>query len=106
MGSYAFYDYSNLQAVTFAEGVKSIGSSAFYGCEGIKELLFPSSMKIISGQHNTNEDAEPQVSTFGMGGTGTAYMSSEAFRGCAGLTSVTIPRGVIGVGSGTFKNCI
>ena len=55
----------------------------FYGCEGIKELLFPSSMKIISGQHNTNEDAEPQVSTFGMGGTGTAYMSSEAFRGCA-----------------------
>lgn len=105
VGSYAFYDYSNLQAVTFAEGVKSIGSSAFYGCEGIKELLFPSSMKIISGQHNTNEDAEPQVSTFGMGGTGTAYMSSEAFRGCAGLTSVTIPRGVIGVGSGTFKNC-
>ena len=105
VGSYAFYDYSNLQAVTFAEGVKSIGSSAFYGCEGIKELLFHSSMKIISGQHNTNEDAEPQVSTFGMGGTGTAYMSSEAFRGCAGLTSVTIPRGVIGVGSGTFKNC-
>ena len=102
VGSYAFYDYSNLQAVTFAEGVKSIGSRAFYGCEGIKELL---SMKIISGQHNTNEDAEPQVSTFGMGGTGTAYMSSEAFRGCAGLTSVTIPRGVIGVGSGTFKNC-
>lgn len=105
VGSYAFYDYSNLQAVTFAEGVKSIGSSAFYGCEGIKELLFPSSMKIISGQHNTNEDAEPQVSTFGMGGTGTAYMSSEAFRGCAGLTSVTIPRGVIGVGSGTFADC-
>ena len=105
VGSYAFYDYSNLQAVTFAEGVKSIGSSAFYGCEGIKELLFPSSMKIISGQHNTNEDAEPQVSTFGMGGTGTAYMSSEAFRGCAGLTSVTIPRGVIGVGSGTFVGC-
>ena len=105
VGSYAFYDYSNLQAVTFAEGVKSIGSSAFYGCEGIKELLFPSSMKIISGQHNTNEDAEPQVSTFGMGGTGTAYMSSEAFRGCAGLTSVTIPRGVIGVGSGTFQYC-
>ena len=105
VGSYAFYDYSNLQAVTFAEGVKSIGSSAFYGCEGIKELLFPSSMKIISGQHNTNEDAEPQVSTFGMGGTGTAYMSSEAFRGCAGLTSVTIPRGVIGVGSGTFSDC-
>ena len=105
VGSYAFYDYSNLQAVTFAEGVKSIGSSAFYGCEGIKELLFPSSMKIISGQHNTNEDAEPQVSTFGMGGTGTAYMSSEAFRGCAGLTSVTIPRGVIGVGSGTFYDC-
>lgn len=105
VGSYAFYDYSNLQAVTFAEGVKSIGSSAFYGCEGIKELLFPSSMKIISGQHNTNEDAEPQVSTFGMGGTGTAYMSSEAFRGCAGLTSVTIPRGVIGVGSGTFWTC-
>ena len=105
VGSYAFYDYSNLQAVTFAEGVKSIGSSAFYGCEGIKELLFPSSMKIISGQHNTNEDAEPQVSTFGMGGTGTAYMSSEAFRGCAGLTSVTIPRGVIGVGSGTFYGC-
>lgn len=105
VGDNAFYGYSNLQAVTFAEGVKSIGSGAFYGCEGIKELLFPSSMKIISGQHNTNEDVEPQVSTFGMGGTGTAYMGSEAFRGCAGLTSVTIPRGVIGMGSGTFENC-
>lgn len=105
VGDNAFYGYSNLQAVTFAEGVKSIGSGAFYGCEGIKELLFPSSMKIISGQHNTNEDVKPQVSTFGMGGTGTAYMGSEAFRGCAGLTSVTIPRGVIGVGSGTFENC-
>lgn len=106
VGSCAFFDYSNLQAVTFAEGVKSIGSGAFYGCEGIKELSFPSSMKIISGQHNTDEDVKPQVSIFGSGGTGTAYIGSEAFRGCSGLTSVTIPQGVIDVGSETFGNCL
>ncbi len=106
MGDYAFSNYPNLQAVTFAEGVKSIGGGAFRGCEGIKELLFPSSMEVISGLHNTKEDAEPQASTRGMTiGSGTAELGSEAFSGCTGLTSVTIPQGVIGVGGQTFKDC-
>lgn len=106
VGEYAFYGYTNLKEVIFEEGVKSIGGYAFYNCEGIKEIEFPSSMKIISGIHNTNEDKPSEISTLGMGGTGTAYMSSEAFRGCNGLTSITIPSGIIGVGYNTFENCI
>ncbi len=106
VGGYAFSDYSKLQDVTFAEGVKSIGSGAFYGCEGIKKLLFPSSMKVISGWHNTKEDVESQIFTRGMVvGSGTASMGEKAFSGCIGLTSVTIPQGVIGVGYSTFRNC-
>lgn len=106
VGDYAFYGYTNLKEVIFEEGVKSIGGYAFYNCEGIKEINFPSSMKIISGTHNTDEDKPSEISTYGLGGTGTASMSSEAFRGCNGLTSITIPSGVIGVGYNTFENCL
>ena len=50
IGSYAFYNCGALQNITFKEGLESIGSSAFSGCKALSELSFPDSLQEI-GQY-------------------------------------------------------
>ena len=58
--------------------VTSIGSAAFYNCNGLTSVTIPNSVTSIG---------------------------EDAFRGCSGLTSVTIPNSVTSIGSGAFSDC-
>ncbi len=59
-------------------GVTSIGSSAFYGCDGLISIVIPNSVVSIGNY---------------------------AFYNCSGLTSVTIPNSVTSIGSSAFSGC-
>lgn len=63
---------------TLADGVTSIGPTAFQGCSALASVIIGNSVTSI--------------------GSGT-------FAGCSGLTSVTISDSVTSIGPGAFQNC-
>ncbi|GHT20682.1 hypothetical protein AGMMS4957_08280 [Bacteroidia bacterium] len=69
---------TSITTVVINSGVTSIGSQAFWDCDGLTSVTIPNSVTSI-------EDW--------------------AFAGCSGLTSVTIPNGVTSIGDDAFSFC-
>ena len=68
----------NIKAVSFPNGLTSIGSRAFYDCLNLKSVAIPS---------------------------GVTSIGDEAFDMCENLASVTIPNSVTEMGSSVFASC-
>ena len=80
IGEYAFYECTNLSAVSFAGSSKleSIGKCAFYNCTSMTEITLPD---------------------------GVTSIGEWAFDSCTSLTEITIPERVTSIGSGAFYGC-
>ncbi len=78
IGTGAFYGCSGLKDVSISSGVRSIGFSAFSGCSGLTDVMIPDSVTSIEGS---------------------------AFSGCSGLTDVMIPGSVTSIGYMAFRDC-
>ncbi len=78
IGSYAFYDCSDLTSVTIPNSVKSIGEAAFQKCLGLTSVSIPNSVTSI-GKY--------------------------AFDSCSGLSSFVIPNGITSIEGMTFSGC-
>ena len=74
-----FFDYDDIKKVVIKKGVTSIGKYAFYGCDGISKITFPSS--------------------------GFKKIGSSAFRKCTAISEVTVPKTVTSCGSNAFRGC-
>ena len=130
----AFYNMTNLKAITIPESVTSIGEDAFWGCTELTAVHIPDS--VVSIGVNAFEDCYSLVSitvsdlnptyhssgnclihtaskTLLKGcensvipndGSVTAIMDS-AFAGCANLTEIVIPQSVISIGEYAFAGC-
>ena len=92
---------SSLKNVEITGG-NDIGQGAFCGCQNIKNILLPNSLKNISGsafdgcislEKITIPDS---VTSIGQG----------AFSGCSSLTSIAIPDSVTSIGGFAFTSCI
>ena len=116
IGTSAFSGCTGLTSVTIGNSVTSIGTSAFYNCNGLTEIHYNGDLTgwlNISGLDNLMTYVSTK--TLYIDGTkiegdlvipeGVKYICSYAFRGCSGLTSVTIPNSVTSIGYDAFYDC-
>lgn len=114
IGNYAFDGCSSLSSVSIPNSIKSIGNSAFEGCESLTAVnindldaycrisfgwyapLYYAHHLYLNGKEVKGEVSFPNDITF---------LSTCAFEGCYGITSVIIPEGVTTIGQAAFKNC-
>ncbi|MDO4738964.1 MAG: leucine-rich repeat domain-containing protein, partial [Bacteroidales bacterium] len=134
IGNSAFYGCSGLTCITIPNSVTSIGTWAFYGCKGLKNVINCSSLDISAGSslHGyvayyadkvitddeqigdfifkdmelvayTGNDKDVKLPDNYYGGNYT--IGEFAFKGCTGLTSITIPNSVTSIGYSAFEGC-
>lgn len=123
IGSYAFYDCSDLTSVIIPNSVTNIGSGAFYSCTGLTSIEIPNSVTNIGGAFPyctglTSIEIPNSVTNIGGGafsycsaltsvtiGNNVANIGDKAFYYCSSLTSIELPNSVTNVGKEAFREC-
>ena len=125
IGSYAFDNCRGLTSVTIPASVTSIGDNAFSGCSSLTSVTIPNSVTSIGSNafddtawYNNQPDGTVYAGKvlYKFKGTmpdgtkvkikdGTLGIADNAFWGCSGLTSITIPNSVTSIGYSAFSSC-
>lgn len=115
----AFSNCTALSTLSIGNAVRSVGASAFSGCTGLNALTIPASVTQIGDAafnncsiQTLNYNADScycSSSVFGMQlvtvniGENVRYIPNYAFQNCAGLTSVSLPNTLLGIGDYSFN---
>ena len=102
---YGYKYYSNIKKVIIPEGVKTIGSGAFFACTNITSLTLPSTLETIGGSAFYGYTSDGSFSELAVSFADCASLKTigdEAFFGCAGIRSLDLPDSVEYVGRDAF----
>lgn len=101
IGSLAFYDCKNLKAVYLPDSVTKIGSYAFANCERLESIRFGPSLAVI--------DSAAFHSCYKLAAATLPYslqsLGNQAFYRCESLATVTIPSFLNHMGTSVFAYC-
>ena len=92
---------SRVKSAVIAEGVTSIGDSAFYDCTSLTSVTIPNSVTSIGDAAFRDCKSLTSVTI----PTSVTSIGERAFYNCTSLTSVTIPNSVTSIGDGAFASC-
>ena len=128
----AFKECASLESVTIQEGITFIEDFAFVGCTNLKNVIIPNSVTSIGwdafvdctslesitlpfvGQTKDSTESGHLCHIFSgkvpsslktVIITGEKGIGVDAFYGCSGLTSITIPDSVTSIGERAFSGC-
>lgn len=116
IGSYAFSGCTGLTSITISNSVKRIGEKAFYGCTNLTSVHIADlaawnnidfkneSCQPLNIAHHLYLNGQEIAGSLVIPDTWT-NIGKYVFSGCSGLTSLTIPNNINGVGEGAFYNC-
>ena len=100
IGESAFKICSALESATLAEGLTSIGNSAFEE-SGLKSVVIPNSVTAL-GSYAFNKCSNLESVSLGKG---ISALDEYTFSGCSSLPEITIPANVTSVGNYVFDGC-
>ena len=98
----AFLDCPNLKNIEILNSATSIGQDAFENTEWYNSQP-DGDVYIADSYYNYKGDMPENTSVIIK--EGTKLISEDAFVGCAGLTSITMPGSLTSIGSEAFLNC-
>lgn len=101
IGSSAFYQCAGLQDVVLPLGLLTIGSSAFYQCTSLKNINIPSTVTVIEGSAFRECSSLESVNL----SSSIKSIPMECFAGCASLKDIVIPPSVAVIYDNAFVNC-
>ncbi|MEE0913777.1 MAG: leucine-rich repeat protein [Ruminococcus sp.] len=101
IGSKAFYQNTDITAVTVSDGITSIGDSAFSGCSSLADITVADSVTALgySAFEGTAITELPKLSD------SIRYYSGSLFKSCTKLESITIPENITSIGASAFSSC-
>lgn len=91
---------SYIAYLSIEEGVTSIGNIAFSGCNSLKRLSLPTSVKYINGEAFRHC---AMLSDLSLGNI--LSLGKGAFQDCDALVNVELPLSLSGIGSSAFSGC-
>ncbi len=110
----AFFFSPKLQSVTIPSSVTRIGQSAFYNCPFLDRACIPEKLFWVTSPTEDGEGVIIKGTTVSIKtlvipsmieGKPVKEIGAEAFAGCWGLTSVSIPDTVTKIGTEAFATC-
>ena len=115
IGSYAFYNCSNLETISISKTVETIGDYAFDNCEKLTTFTVDSDNQNYSNDEYGvlfNKD-KTELVLYPEGNTQTSYtvpntvktINKRAFYDCENITDVIISDGVTTIGESAFASC-
>ncbi len=112
LASSVFNGCTNLEKVVIPNNIKTLGNNLFNGCKKITQITNDSSVSngviILSGTNDLVINQQSFANCTGLQSINFGRIQTignRAFQGCAGLTTITLPKTVTSIGAYAFQDC-